>query len=152
VPEPSPAEAQNPNAVVDQINDCPEYVFCHEEWQACHCIMNERGDHAAMEADFDGDQQPDLRIAYVYDESGNLLRWENDRGADGIIEMLCTFHPVCPPPHPNETCQCFGEPREVTQEYLEQRLEEAGEAAQPIDPQEAQELLDALDRANSEEH
>ena len=61
------------------------------------------------EADFDGNGSIDYRMTKNYDASGGLLYWENDRGADGLVEIRCTFDPVCPPPHPNESCECRGE-------------------------------------------
>lgn len=142
-PAPGPEPAQ---AAADQTNDCPAHVQCHPAWRSCHCTTNERGDLAQMEADFDGDGAPDLRVTYDYDDRGNLLRWNNDRGADGTIELPCTFEPPCPPPHPNEDCHCYGAPREVTPEYVEQRLREAGDRAEPVDPAAAQRILDSVER------
>lgn len=98
-----------------------------------------------MEADFDGDGRPDLRMSYAYDAAGNLLRWDNDRGADGTVDMPCVFVPPCPPPHPNSACTCAGPGRQVSRDYVEQRLREAGDDAQRVDPAEARRLRDAVE-------
>ncbi|MEZ4338066.1 MAG: hypothetical protein R3B82_15710 [Sandaracinaceae bacterium] len=79
--------AEEPAAPSSPTNDCPPHVQCHSVWHACHCVQDERGELARMEADFDGDGTPDLRITYDYDEQGNLLRWNHDQGADGTIEL-----------------------------------------------------------------
>jgi len=100
-----------------------------------------------MEADFDGDGTPDLRITYEYDDDGNLLRWNNDQGADGSIETPCTFSPPCPPPHPNDDCSCYGPPRNITPEYVQRRLREAGDSAEEMDPAEAARILEASRRS-----
>lgn len=128
-----------------QTNDCPAHVQCHPAWRTCHCTLNARGDVVMMEADFDGDQRPDLRMTHVYDAEGNLLRWEHDRGADGTVETPCVFEPPCPPPHPNDECRCYGAPREVSREEVEERLREAGDRAEPVDPAEAGRILDAVE-------
>lgn len=131
-------------AVAAQTNDCPAHVQCHPAWSACRCTRNARGDVERMEADFDGDGDPDLRLTNVYDAEGNLLRWENDRGADGTVETPCVFSPPCPPPHPNASCSCFGVPQPISADQAAERLREAGDRAQPIDPAEAQRILDAV--------
>ncbi len=110
-------------------NDCPPSIDCHPEWRSCHCTLDARGELSTFEADIDGDGRPNFRRTNVYDVEGALLRWEHDSGADGLDPMVCTFTPPCPPPHPNESCECGTAPREVSEEYLEQRLREAREAA-----------------------
>jgi len=101
-----------------------------------------------MEADFDGDGALDLRTTYDYDEQGNLLRWNNDRGADGSIEVPCTFSPPCPPPHPNRECHCLGPPQDIPAEDARERLREAGGAAERVDPAAAQRVLETVEALN----
>lgn len=135
-----PATAATPVAT----RDCPAYIQCHPQWRSCRCTFTARGDVAMMEADFDGDGRPNTRMSYVYDAAGNLVRWDNDQGADGTVDMPCTFEPPCPPPHPNSACSCVGPARQVTRDYVEQRLRQAGDTAQEVDPAEAQRLIDSV--------
>jgi hypothetical protein len=146
-PEPPPT-AEPP--VGAQENNCPARFECHSEWRTCRCTFTARGDVQTMEADFEGDGRPNFRLTYVYDAEGRILRWEDDQGADGTVETPCVFDPPCPPPHPNSSCFCYGAPRDITRDEFEQRLEQAGDRAQPIDPAEAQRIMDSVSRGRSD--
>lgn len=45
------------------------------------------------------------RIAYVYDENGDLILEKLDQGRDGKVNRKCTHDPPCPPPVPNPACK-----------------------------------------------
>ncbi len=120
---------------------------CNAAWATCGCALNERGDVARVEADFDGDGAIDLRLTHVYDDAGNKLRWEHDRGADGEIDLVCTFTPPCPPPHPNDSCHCYGPTRAISADEARARIEAAGDRAERLDPGEVAPILEATRRA-----